>query len=80
MKQTSTGKSYTLGMKEQIGNGVTGTVKWQIISFLELTAEEIDEIIETQYPYAGYGRSNYTRSNCFQGQFTINVTSHASCD
>lgn len=78
---TKSGKIYEIYHGQNSG-GVTSLVEWFIASQTELSAEEVDEIIEFKYPFAGYGASGYRRLpfNHAENKFKIKVTSHASCD
>lgn len=58
------------------GRGPSDVVRWEITSSKELDDDEIFEIIEEEYPSAGYGMSSFKKT--ITG--TIEVTSNASCD
>ena len=79
---TPNGKPYDIVKKEQIGAGVTGVVNWEIQSHEKLDYAEVEAIIESQYPHAGYGSSGWRRLPQSKGEhfFRILVSSNASCD
>lgn len=82
MKRTTHSNLYETVDIGQSGHGVTGTYKWEIRSAVALSHEEVDEVIETKYPVAGYGNSHYFRKvrKSTKEPFVIEVHSNASCD
>lgn len=81
MKRTKSGKLYETVTTGQTGNRVTDKVIWEIKSAERLEQEEVEEIIEQNYPHAGYGPSGFRRFNRENGEVhRIEVWSYASCD
>lgn len=73
---TKNGKQYTTTRVGTHGS----KVEWKIESDIELLHEEIEEIIESFYPHAGYGSSSFYRLPHDAKIFTIKVVSNGSCD
>lgn len=78
---TKSGIYYVTHSISQSGFGPTGRITWGINSEKKLSQEEVEAIIELDFPFAGYGASKFRRLAKQEGQpFQIEVESHASCD
>ena len=60
----------------QIGN----MDHWKIVSDTKLTDKEICDIIEQEYPGAGYGPSKFTNLIAVGPKWEVSVWSYSSCD
>lgn len=58
------------------GYSVRDFIRWEIISDEPLTDDVVSDVIEKEYPHAGYGPSRYSRI----APNHVEVLSHASCD
>lgn len=62
--------------KYQTGYSVKDKVGWNIVSDVRLTDQQIESVIEKEFPSPGYGVSSYGRIS----DFVVAVSSNASCE
>lgn len=67
-------------VKTRIGAGVTDPTIWEIHSEERLSDQEIIDIIEREYPSAGYGASHWTRFPTQNHHQMVKISSFSSCD
>ncbi len=81
---TSTGKVVSIDMIGRNGYGPSSQIVWKIVTYLELSKTEIEEIVERVFPSGGYGSSSICETkHSFVDESIIyetEVRSNASCD
>ena len=74
--KTKQGHEVEILQRYQTGFSSKHKVVWEIASHERLSDQEIGEVIESEFPSAGYGPSSYSRiSDCL-----VSVSSWASAD
>lgn len=68
--------SYYISDKTTLG----GQVNWKITFHDEPTRDQVADIIEGEFPAAGYGVSYVSRPIILEGKWVVFVSSNASCD